>query len=71
MKKHRAEETRKGTCSFKVQTIPSGLIPALHTQKKSIASCDGANHTNVSWSRQIISNKDCVSVSVCAHVMGN
>lgn len=48
MKKHRAEETRKGTCSFKVQTIPSGLIPALHTQKKSIASCDGANHTNVS-----------------------
>ena len=53
------------------QTIPSSLIPARQTQKKSIASCDDIDHPNDSWSLQIISNKDCVSVSVCAHVMGN
>ena len=51
------------------QTIPYSLIPARQTQKKSIASWDDVNHTNDSWSRQIISNKDCVSV--CVHVMGN
>lgn len=46
------------------------LTPAHQTQKKSIASCDEVNHTNDSWSRQMISNKDCVSARVCAHVMG-